>query len=195
MRKIFLSLLLPGFFIQQSVAQTKPFSKKSFGVSFILNDFVTPQLIRSSSLATVIREDNFARISEMDAGIAISYFKGFTSHIDFAASLGGSRVKLPLPDKTSSESHLLLEVDGAANFKMFSEETRVNPYLIAGIGASHYKNIYGAFVPLGGGIKAKIINQTQVFIQFQYRVPVTPDANNYHMQASIGVSGLLSNNE
>src|SRR5688500_14415189 len=195
MKKDFVLLLLLGFFAYQSSAQSKTIRQKNFGISFILNDFSTPQLIRSSSLGTVIREDNFATLSEMDAGIAISYFKGFTSHIDFAASLGGSKVKMPLPGKTFTESHLLLEADATANLKMFSEETRVNPYIIAGIGGSHYKNIYGAFVPLGGGIKAAIVNQTQVFIQFQYRIPVTPDANNYHFQASLGISGLLSNNK
>ena len=192
MTKIIASFLLLGFFIQPSAAQEKSVRHKNFGISFILNDFVTPQLIRSSSLSTVIREDNFVRLKEMEPGIAISYIKGFTPNIDFAATLGGSMIKLPLPDKTYADNHLLLEADASANFKMFSEETRFNPYLIAGIGASHYKNIYGAFVPLGGGIKATVVNQTQVFVQFQYRVPVTTEANNYHLQASIGVSGLLS---
>ena len=192
MKKILASLLCLAFFAQDNFAQTDIVRSKGIGVSFIMNDFITPQRIRSTSLASVLRDKQFAKLKEMSPGLAISYFKGFTPHIDFAATIGGSFVNMQLSGKTSERDHLLLEVDASANFKMFSEETRVNPFLIAGIGASHYKNIYGAFIPLGGGLKAAVLKDTEIFIQFQYRVPVTPDANNYHMQASIGVSGLLS---
>lgn len=191
MKKIFASVLLLIFFVQEGAAQAKPVRAKAIGVSFIMNDFITPQRIRSTSLASVIRNDKFATFKEKNPGVAITYFKGFTPHIDFAATLGGSFVNLPLESKTFSQDNLLWEVDASAHFKMFTEQKLFNPYLIAGVGASKYTNIYGAFVPLGGGIKARVFNETQMFIQMQYRVPVTPDANNYHMQLSIGFSGLL----
>ena len=49
---------------------------------------------------------------------------------------------------------------------------KVNPYLIAGIGASKYTDIYGAFMPLGGGIKSSFVNDTQIFIQLQYHIGI-----------------------
>ena len=191
MKKILASLLCLAFFAQDNFAQTDIVRSKGIGVSFIMNDLITPQRIRSTSLASVLRDKQFAKLKEMSPGLAISYFKGFTPHIDFAATIGGSFVNMQLSGKTSERDHLLLEVDASANFKMFTEEMKVNPYLIAGIGASKYTDIYGAFMPLGGGIKSSFVNDTQIFIQLQYRVPVTPEANNYHFQMSLGVSGLI----
>lgn len=191
MKKIFASFLVLSLFATDVSAQA-PVRGKSFGVSFIMNDFVTPNRIRTTSLSTVLRNEQVAKFKEMGAGLAISYFKGFTSHIDFAATLGGSSVTINLPGKNITEDKFLLELNASANFKMFTEQTRFNPYLIAGIGASKYTNVYGAFIPLGGGFKMKLAKETQAFLQLQYRVPVTPEGNDYHLQASLGISGLFA---
>ncbi len=191
MKKIIVSVLLLAFFIQNSYAQSKPIRERGIGVSFILNDFVTPQRIRTSTLSAVLRDKRVAKFREMNPGLAITYFKGVTPKIDFTATLGGSFVNLPLATKSFNRDNLLLEVDAAANFKMFPETAKVNAYLIAGIGVSKYTSIYGAFLPLGGGIKLNLFNESQGYVQLQYRIPVTPDATNYHMQVSIGISGLL----
>jgi outer membrane protein OmpA-like peptidoglycan-associated protein len=191
MKKILALLLLSVIFVQNSFGQTNTIREKSLGVTFFLNDFITPQRIRSTSLSAVLRDKTSAKIKDMGPGVAINYIKGITSQIDFSSSLGASFVKIPLPGKTNTDDKFLLEADASANFKMLREEAKVNPYLIAGIGASKYSNIYGAFIPLGGGIKLNFFNETQFHIQFQYRVPVTTEANNYHFQFSLGISDLL----
>lgn len=191
MKKILASLLLLSFFVQDGAAQTGTVRQRGIGVSLILNDFTTASRIRNASLSAVLRDKKVAKFKEMSPGLAVTYFKGFTPHIDFAASLGGSFVNISLPGKTFYQDYLLLEADASAHFKMLSEGAKLNLYLIGGIGASRYKNIYGAFTPLGGGIKVNVSNETQIFIQLQYRVPITTEANSYHFQSSIGVSGLL----
>ena len=192
MKKFIALLVLLAFFATDGKAQTKLVRSKSIGVSFIMKDFVTPQRIRSSSLSTVLKDKQFAKLKEMSPGLAIHYFKGFTPHIDFAATIGGCYVKMPLEGKTFERDHFLLELDASANFKMLTEAATVNPYLTAGIGASKYTDIYGAFIPLGAGIKGNFVSETQIFLQIQYRIPVTTESIAYHFQFSFGVSGLLS---
>lgn len=192
MKKILASFLLLFFFAHSASAQTNVIHKKSFGFSFITNDFVTPQRIRNSSLSAVLRDKQLAKSGDKGLGASVTYFQGISPHTDFALTLGGSFAKVPLSGQTASNENFLLEADASGNFKMLAEPAAVNPYLIAGIGASKYKNTFGAFIPLGGGFKFNIQNETQFNVQLQYRVPVIPDANNYHFQVSIGVAGLLS---
>ena len=191
MKKIIPALLMLVLFAQYGNAQTNKIRPKSLSISAISNDFVTPQRIRNSSLSAVLREKQVAKLKDMDLGFAVSYIQGLSSHIDFATTIGGAFGTINLPDKNFTQDHFLLEADASANFKMLSEEAVINPYLIAGIGLSKYSNIYGAFIPLGGGVKFNLFNETQFSVQLQYRIPVITEANNYHFQLSFGVSGVL----
>jgi OmpA-OmpF porin, OOP family len=74
---------------------------------------------------------------------------------------------------------------------MTTEKFFVQPYIIAGIGGHKYLNYYGAFLPLGLGIKFRFLEETQLFINSTYRVPVTTETANYHFQHSIGVAGMF----
>ena len=62
MKKFIALLVLLAFFATDGKAQTKLVRSKSIGVSFIMNDFVTPQRIRSSSLSTVLKDKQFAKL-------------------------------------------------------------------------------------------------------------------------------------
>ncbi|MDQ6609856.1 MAG: hypothetical protein M3Y85_08550, partial [Bacteroidota bacterium] len=191
MKKILAVILLISFFVPDSFAQTKSIREKSLGITVFMNDFITPQRLRSTSLATVIRDKTRAKFKDMSPGVAITYLKGFTSQIDFSSSLGASFVNMLLPNNSSTNDKFLLEADALANFKLLQEQAKVNPYFIAGIGASRYSNFYGAFIPLGAGIKFNFSNETQFHLQLQYRVPVTTEANNYHIQFSLAISDLI----
>ena len=191
MKKILAFLLLVTFFSQNSFAQTGTVRRPSIGFSFIGNDYATAEKIRNSSLAAVLRDKQWASFKEMGHGLAVHYIKGFNPHIDFNASIAGSFVKFQLPGKTTSQDDFLLEIDGSANFKMFEDGTTVNPYIIAGIGASKYTNVFGAFMPLGGGIEVNIFNEARFFTSLQYRIPVTPEANLHHFQISFGIASFL----
>ena len=192
MRKIFASFIILSLLSLDSIAQSDNIRSKSIGVSFILNDFLTANRIRNGSLEQVMREDRWAKFSEMAPGLAITYFKGLHRNVDFAGTLGASFANYPFPNKPSFEREaLLLEADASVNLKMFSDAYWFTPYLIAGIGASKYKNYYGAFIPLGGGIKVNFFDEASLFINTSYRIPVTAETANYHLMYSIGVSGII----
>jgi outer membrane protein OmpA-like peptidoglycan-associated protein len=129
----------------------------------------------------------------MSPGLAISYFKGIRKHMDFAATLNGSFVKYPFPDRqTSFSDDFLLTGDATINFKMVSEKFWVQPYVLAGIGAHMYKGTYfGAYIPVGIGLKVNFFDDTHLFLTSQYRVPVTNETANYHFLHSFGVAGRI----
>jgi OmpA-OmpF porin, OOP family len=192
MKKIVTSLFVLSLLSQTSFSQDKPIRQRALGVSFILNDFVTAQRLRSGSFEQVTRNNNWAEFSEMAPGLALTYFKGLGKHVDFAGTLGASFVNYPFPNKPLFEGDaLLLEVDASVNLKMFSEDYWFTPYLTAGIGASKYRNYYGAFIPLGGGLKINFFDEASLFVTTAYKIPVTAETTNYHLMYSIGVSGII----
>lgn len=193
MKKIFSFFTILLSFNTQLLAQddVRP---PAIGISFTMHDFTTAQRIRSSSLATVFRNEQWAKIKEMSPGIAVTYFKGLEKHIDFAGTLSGSFVDYPLPGKsTGNGDNFLLEADASVNLKMFSEKYWFTPYLNVGVGASKYKGYWGAFLPLGGGIKVNFFDEASLFINTQYRVPVTQETSTYYFVNSIGISGVIGN--
>jgi OOP family OmpA-OmpF porin len=192
LKKIAASILLLVLCLQNASSQDNIIRPASFGISYIRNDFAGARNIRSSSLSTVLRNKQLLQASNMNSGLALHYFKGVSPNIDFAFTLSGSSTREALPDRSFTEKKLLLEADAAANFKMLPDNYRFSPYLIAGIGASKYRSYYGAYIPLGGGLKYNFKSATSIFVTLQYRVPVTDEHSAYHFYSSIGISGLFA---
>jgi len=185
MKKIMLSLIA---MIVCTIALAQNDYKKgpSFGVHFILNDFKTAADLRGSSLSKVIRDKQWSKISRMSPGMAISYLQGFSDHIDFAATLSGSFVNYPVPNKVSTgQDNLLLEAVATANIKLLPDNFWFNPFLTAGVGASKYKGYYSAILPVGVGIQIKLEQNTFILLNSQYRIPGTENAA-YHFYHSLG---------
>ncbi len=164
----------------------------AIGISFVLEDYITPERIRSSSLTSVMNNKQWAKIKELAPGVAVTYFKGLTNHTDFAGTLVGSFVNIPIDNKADSgNDEFLLEGDASVNLKMTTEQYWVQPYLSAGVGFSKYKSTFGAILPVGMGLKINLFDEAAVFITSQYRIPVTKETNNYHFVHGIGVSGTI----
>jgi|CXWL01.1.fsa_nt_gi outer membrane protein OmpA-like peptidoglycan-associated protein len=183
-----LYLLVPVTYSQNKGDSRQP----AIGISFFLNDFITADRIRSTSLSQVISNKKFAKLRQMSPGLAINYFKGLTNHIDFAGSIGGSFVNYPMPSRAFASDNFLLEASAQMNLKLTTEKYWVQPYIIAGVGAHKYRSYYGAFMPLGLGLKVNFFDEAHLFIASTYRVPVTTETANYHLQHSIGIAGALS---
>jgi OmpA-OmpF porin, OOP family len=192
MKKI-LSVLFALYFLVPAVnaQEDDEIRPAALGISFLMNDFVTPSRIRSTSISSVLNNKQFAKFSEMNPGMAITYFKGIRKHIDIAASLGGSFLSYPMAGKIFTSNNFLLEGNATVNLKMTTEKYWVQPYIIAGIGAHKYRSYYGAFLPLGVGIKVNLIDEAHFFINSTYRVPVTTETASYHLQHSIGIAGRI----
>ncbi|MEO7312145.1 MAG: OmpA family protein [Chitinophagaceae bacterium] len=191
MKKFLCSLLAIG--LLSANAQDNDYKKSP---SLILNltafDFKTAQAIRSSSLSTVLTEKKWSKLGQMNLGFGLSYLKGLCSHIDLMASINGAFVKYPFRDKVPyTNDGLLLEADAVANIKLLTDQHVVSPYLSAGIGASRFENVYGAYIPVGAGIQVKLFDETFLLTNIQYRIPVTQEAN-YHLVYSIGFGSALS---
>lgn len=194
MKKILLTMIAALALLSTIIGQKYDYKRPAaLGISFFLYDYSTPQYIRSHSLTATFRDKKWAKPKDMSPGIALSYFKGLTNHIDFAGTLIGSFVSVPLLDKpsTSKGDQFLLEADASANLKMTTEQYWVQPYLIAGVGAAKYSNYYSAFIPLGLGLKLNILDEAAVFFTSQYRIPVTTETNAYHFVNSIGIAGRI----
>jgi OOP family OmpA-OmpF porin len=190
MRKI---LLITAFCISNYAlfAQESYIRQPSIGVSFIMNDFVTPSRIRSTSLAHVFNSKQWAKFTEIGTGLAINYFQGLKEHIDFSASVAGSFVKNVLPNENASDNSFLLEADAAANFKLFTDAYWFTPYVSAGLGIGIYKAHFSAIVPVGLGVKLNLFDEAAIFISSQYRIPVTTETSSYHLMHSIGIAGII----
>ena len=190
-----LLLVFSFFLICHSYSQDT--EKKSYvrrpalGISFLFDDFLTPQRIRSNSLSSVIANKQKAKFNEMETGIAVSYFKGLNNHMDLVTTLAGSFADYAVGSTNSIDSRLLLEGDVSLNIKLLSEKYWVTPYASVGAGISKYGSYYGALIPLGAGLKLNLFDEAHFFINSQYRIPVTTSTANYHFLHSIGIAGVI----
>jgi OOP family OmpA-OmpF porin len=173
----------------QSSASSKP---TSIGISFLFFDYETPNRMRRSSFRQVLKDGDWAHLNEMSPGLAITYFKGLHPHIDFASTLSGAFADNALPGETDNENAFVVQADATLQFNMLSNRYMVTPYLIAGVGASKFKEYYGAFMPLGGGVKINFFNEAAFFVNGKYHLPVNTNTVNPHFIFSIGIAGIIS---
>jgi OmpA-OmpF porin, OOP family len=174
-------------FVSTLVAQETS-NKKSptLVINFMFNDFRTPTLFRTGSLASVINKQQFSKFTDMDPGISVTYIHGVYSKLDFAATLGGSFVRYPFKNQgTSASESFLVEADANVNLRLLEDNYIVNPYLIGGVGASYYNSHYAAYMPLGTGLQFKVGPEEVLRVEAQYRLGVSESASN-HFNFSIG---------
>ncbi len=191
MKKILFALFALYLCAPAGFGQDDGIRPKALGVSFFLNDFTTANRIRTTSLSSVLANRQWGKLKDMVPGLAITYFKGVRKHVDVSASIGGSFLKYPLPNKNFTNNSLLLEANGSVLLKMTTEKYWVQPYISLGVGGQKYESYWGAFMPLGLGFKVNFFDDAHLFVNSTYRVPLTPEVSNYHFQHSIGIAGRL----
>ncbi|HZF66149.1 MAG TPA: hypothetical protein VEZ55_16780 [Chitinophagaceae bacterium] len=187
---VIVSCICTNAFSQDATLTRQHIRLPEFGISFFYNDFETARKIRSTSLSTVLRKGDHATFNQMDAGVAVSFFKGLTKHVDLSMSLAGSTADYFVSEQAMS-GNLLLEADASLNLKLLTEQFWFTPYATIGAGASKYGGYFGAFVPMGLGLQINILDQAHFFVSSQYRVPVTTSTSNYHFMHAIGIAGML----
>jgi len=192
MKKVLASVVALYCLLTTVNSQTKPIRQSAIGISFTLTDFLTAQRIRSGSLNEVMIEKSYAKLKDMSPGIAVTYVKGLRPRIDFAGTLHGTFVDYPFPNKPPfGNNNFLLEADASAQFKLVTEDYWVIPYASAGLGAHKYEVYYGAFIPLGVGLRVNLFDEAGLNLQSQYRVPITNETANYHFLHSVGIFGII----
>src|SRR5688500_11325072 len=160
MKKIMAFFLAVCILYTSAIGQTiRPVRQSALGISFILNDFKTPDRIKTTSLTQVLRDKKWAKFREMSPGLAVTYYKGIKPKIDFSSTLALSFVDYPFRNRAPFGSdNLLAELDASANFKLVDESYWFIPYLTAGVGAHVYRVYYGAFVPVGVGFRLNLFD-------------------------------------
>lgn len=187
MRKFYFSIFALLFFVScfsQSIYK-KP---AALGINFFLIDFKTAANIRANGLANVLRSKQFFKPGQMNVGIGISYLKGLSNYVDFAATLGASSGDYPI--NNTNLRGLLLETTAGLNIKLLSDNYAVTPFLNIGVGASTAEGYYAAFTPVGAGFQINIFDEAYIFLTSQYRIPVTQNAA-YHFYYGFGIAGSI----
>ena len=185
-------MLLSVFTYAQTEAQPTDYTRQSaIGVYFFLTDFKTASDIRSTSLNTVLDRKQFGKIKEMSPGLAITYMKGISNHLDYAITASGTFVDFAFPNRpTAGSEKFFLEVDAMAIGKMFTDRYWLIPTVNLGIGASKYGVYYGAYIPAGLGLQLNFFDEAYFLINSQYRIPIT-ETQNYHFYHSVGIAGKI----
>lgn len=187
MKKILLSVAALVLFTA-AIAQDEYKKRPTFGFQFIMNDFQTAADLRSDGLSNVLKAKQWYKTGRMSPGIALNYLQGLSNHVDFAASLSGSFLDYPVPNRARDfDDRLLLEAAATANLKLVTDKYWFNPFLTLGVGASKYKGYFGAFLPAGVGIQIRAAENTFVLLNAQYRIPVTENVA-YHFYHGIGIA-------
>jgi len=195
MKKIILSVIAITLFAG-AFAQTSDHRKlSSIGVNFFLNDFQTATELRNNGLSSVIRNKNLFRFSRMNPGMAISYLKGLSNHVDFVGTVGGSFVNYPpvtgSSTTTTGSNEFLLETTAGVNVKLLSDKYWVVPFAHAAVGGSKYLKNYAAFIPVGAGLQVKLGGESFIMINSQYRLAIT-EKSAFHLYHSIGITGPIT---
>jgi OmpA-OmpF porin, OOP family len=192
MKKLLLISIVSVFFCLNIFSQQKSYKQPAtLGIHFIFNDFATAQLIRSSSLSSVLKEGRFGKLKDMSQGLALSYGEGLSETFDFSSTLAGSFLSYPFQHKAAPGSdYLLLEADACIRGKMLSDRYWFVPYLQIGVGVSKYQGYWGTFIPAGVGIQISFFGEAYLQINSQYRIAVT-ESTNYHFIHSIGLVGNI----
>jgi len=190
MKKLILSIFTIVLFATVFGQGTDRRRPASLGVSFYQNDFVTAKEINSNGFASVLRDKHLFESGRRNAGFGFNFLKGLTNRIDFAATLGGSFVAYPIPNRPANNSKLLLETTGNLNFKLLPDNFVVVPFVDLGLGISSFTGHYAAFAPVGAGLQVNFHDEAFLSLNSQYRIPVT-DMAAPHLFYSFTIYGVI----
>jgi hypothetical protein len=173
------------------MCQDDHIQRPALGIYFFFHDFTTAADIRTSSLRSVLRNRQFARLKDMSPGLALNYMTGLSAHFDLSALLTGTFLDYFRKDGSLlGEDNLLMEGDASVKAKLFTNRYWITPFLQLGAGISKYKNYWGSFIPAGTGFQVNLFEEAYFLFNAQYRIGVTNTVSD-HFFYSIGIAGIV----
>lgn len=187
--------LLPGLLFLVLCADAQKMNKASssdkkkgdlVGIAFTLTDFNAPKNFGSSNATSI-------GVSQMSAGLSVSYWKGLTSKIDVSSKLNVVFHDYALRyNGKSGKTEMGIELEPTINIRPIKDENLWAPFLTAGAGIGLYTGRFGAYVPLGVGLQLNASSNTYFFLQGQYKVSLTKDVMPDNVFYSIGFAQNIS---
>lgn len=152
-------------------------------------DFKTANRLKNGSMATLLGNKDWAKIREWDAALGVGYVNGISEFFDYSVNFFSGATRYPNSDGVQAGAEKFLHsLDASIHMKLLSDKYVVVPYLSAGVGGSLWNRNFKAFAPFGGGLQFRVVPDYFLFSNFQYRVPVTAEANS-HFLYSLGFGG------
>lgn len=189
MRKLILSMLMlvtVASTFAQEPAKDKFKKGKVVGVHFTIHDYATAADIKSNGLANVLTRDDWSKLLKRPVGLAFSYTQGISNNLDLMARVGATSLKYPLPGRNSTIEKYMFEADVNLNVKLLPDNYIVSPYVSVGAGMATWGGYLMAYMPLGTGLQVNLGSESFVFLQTQYRAPVTTNNGVSHLFWGVG---------
>ena len=165
MKKAILLLFVSTFFMLGNAQDTVSTKAPSIGFKLGMLDF-------KKTNAT----DNLTSAAPY---FGVQFFKGFGTNIDGMINLDVASLKYPyyvskrIPEAKSSQYYFA--VDANINFKLRTDNKKVVPYLIAGVGvATDHGSYYTAYAPVGAGLQFKANQGSFINVASTYRAELSP---------------------
>src|SRR5689334_5686705 len=153
------------------------------------NYYRHPSVLEAHFLFKDFNEANVTS-RKMDPGIGIGYIGPVNHFLDWSVDFNGSYTsRINQHTSITTDKELLLETAGLIRGRLFSKESRVQPYLAAGIGMLNYKSCFTGFISAGLGVQFSYHN-IFLLMNAQYRWPFSGNLNG-HNYYSIGLGGLI----
>lgn len=167
----------------------------AFGIHFVFYDFASATSIRQNGFGETWRSGLLTNLSNMQAGLALTYHQGLTNHLDIVGRYSGSFLDYPFRNQESFGSdNLYSALDVMINAKLSSDYYWLSPYISGGIGTYYYSSTWGAYMPLGIGLQLNLFDEAYVFFNAQFHVGVSDEAA-HTLYYSIGIAGNISSNK
>ena len=151
------------------------------------NDFKTTQLMRTTSVLSVLDKGQWSNIGSMQMGFGFNYLKGISKKMDAIITIDGSSTDYLFKNGSNNgSSKFLLDANAALNIKLLADSQKLVPYFSFGAGLSSYNRKTGFYIPSGVGIQFNLFNEAYVLTNIQYRLALTSTVNDYFYY-SIGI--------
>jgi OmpA-OmpF porin, OOP family len=163
-------------------------AKKGSLVGIHLNalDIKTPVTLKSAAGTR-----SFSKVTDMDYGFSISYWKGLTKTIDFSTRAGLLFHDYAADDRgdlSQDKKEVGIELEPSLNFRPYGDNSLIAPFLTGGVGGGMYSGKFGAYLPAGLGVQLNLRGISYVILQAQYRFSLTKDIMKDNVFYSLGLA-------
>ena len=188
MKNIIIIILLTGLGMSLCAQKTSYKKRPTIGLHFFYNDIATAKNIKANNLKYVLNNDLWSKPNTLQGGFGLDYLQGLTKKIDAVGTVNASWVDYLLPSNTYyGSNNFLLDINAGVHVKLLTDNYVFNPFLIAKVNYSSYKNINGFSVLPGAGIQINLFKEAFILTTIEYRKALSNSISN-QLYYSIGIA-------